>query len=96
MSAFCYLDREILNHPTFINYPLTDQQHKFKDEVVRWLDDLGWPDDHIVAYMVAQRTHGILAPHVPSWTVRAALASWKVDRPVKAITHSLAQSVAGD
>jgi len=71
---------------------MTAPQLKLQELMIDWLNDLHWPEPAIEAWLMAEKTHGILAPHIPSWTVRSAIASWTTDRPIRLLTVDSAVS----
>lgn len=89
-SIFDYLHKEVLTHRHFKTAPLTQLQHDLALRMIEDLKSLEWKKEESLAYLTAQRTHGVLSPSATSWEVKAAQASWPVDRPHQTLTHNAA------
>lgn len=89
-QAFQFLHEEVLTHQHFRATPMTQPQHDLALQMITDLQRLQWNERESLAYLTAQRTHGVLSPSATTWEVKAALASWRVDKPRRTLTPTAA------
>jgi hypothetical protein len=65
-------------------------QKKFARLIAEDLREQKWTLEEIAGYMIAQRTHGILAEARTIWEVKNGMASWAILKPLNRPSEEMA------